>query len=94
MAGAAGVIGVPITLLSGTIMDRFGRKRRSCRLQSDHDRVRIMVATAALAWPFAVFVVIFLIVQGSLTILQVTAGAGLGTWRLPPPARFFGVWQT
>ncbi len=96
MAGAAGAIGIPITLLSGTVMDRYGRKVSIIPgFALITTALAMMVATAALGWPFSVFVAIFLVVQGALTItsgnLQV-----LGSDLAPAAARgrFFGVWQT
>ncbi len=96
MAGAAGAIGIPITLLAGTVMDRYGRKASIIPgFTLITLALGIMVATAAFGWPFPVFVAIFLIVQGALTVtsgnLQV-----LGSDLAPAAARgrFFGVWQT
>jgi multidrug resistance protein len=96
MAGAAGAIGIPITLLSGTIMDRLGRKASIVPgFTLITGALCVMVATAILSWPFPVFVAIFLVVNGALTI---TSGSlqVLGSDLAPPAARgrFFGVWQT
>jgi multidrug resistance protein len=96
MAAAAGAIGIPVTLLSGTIMDRFGRK---ASILPGFSLITIglslLVAAARWSWPFPVFVALFLVVQGSLTI---TSGAMqvLGSDLSPASARgrFFGVWQT
>jgi MFS family permease len=77
-------------------MDRYGRKASIIPgFTLISVALGIMVATAAFDWPFPVFVTIFLIVQGALTItsgnLQV-----LGSDLAPAAARgrFFGVWQT
>ncbi len=96
MAGAAGAIGIPITLAAGAVMDRYGRKASIMPgFALIAAALAMMAVTAALGWPFPVFVTIFLVVQGALTItsgnLQV-----LGSDLAPAAARgrFFGVWQT
>jgi MFS family permease len=96
MAGAAAAIGIPITLASGAIMDRFGRKASIIPgFSLIALSLGLMVLTAALAWPFSAFVVIFLVVQGALTITQ-GALQVLGSDLAPADVRgrFFGVWQT
>jgi MFS family permease len=95
MAGAAGAISIPITLGAGAVMDRFGRKASIIPgFALIAAGLSLMVMTAAMGWPFPVFIVIFLMVQGALTItsgnLQV-----LGSDLAPASVRgrFFGVWQ-
>jgi MFS family permease len=96
MAGAAAAIGIPITLSAGAVMDRFGRKASIIPgFALIAAGLGMMVLSAALGWPFPVFIAIFLVVQGALTItsgnLQV-----LGSDLAPASVRgrFFGVWQT
>ncbi len=96
MAGAAGVLGIPITLASGAIMDRFGRKASIVPgFILITASLAVMAGTAMFGWPFPVFVAIFLIVQGALTV---TSGSlqVLGSDLAPADSRgrFFGVWQT
>jgi MFS family permease len=96
MAGAAGALGIPITLASGAVMDRFSRKASIVPgFSLIAAALAIMVVTAAFAWPFPVFVATFLIVQCALTMTQGNLQV-LGSDLAPPGARgrFFGVWQT
>ncbi|HEY7378841.1 MAG TPA: MFS transporter, partial [Steroidobacteraceae bacterium] len=96
LAGVASAIGIPITLVSGTVMDRFGRKAAIIPgFSLIAGSLGLMMVMALRGGPFTVFVVLFLAVQAALTI---TSGAlqVLGSDLAPPDARgrFFGVWQT
>ncbi|MCH7607993.1 MAG: MFS transporter [Chloroflexi bacterium] len=88
-----GVLGIPIMLTSGQVMDRFGRKRQIVPAAvAVGTGLALMAATAAAGWSFTVFVVAFVWIN-----LGVSAMAGsmqtLGTDVAPPGARgrFFGM---
>ena len=87
-----GILGIPIMLTSGQVMDRFGRKRQIVPAAvAVGTGLAFMAATAAAGWSFTVFVVAFVWIN-----LGVSAMAGsmqtLGTDLAPPGARgrFFG----
>ena len=88
-----GILGIPIMLASGQVMDRFGRKRQIVPAAAVVGTgLALMAATAAAGWGFTVFVVAFVWIN-----LGVSAMAGsmqtLGADVAPPGARgrFFGV---
>ncbi|MCH8198793.1 MAG: MFS transporter [Chloroflexi bacterium] len=88
-----GILGIPIMLTSGQVMDRFGRKRQIVPAAvAVGTGLALMAATAAAGWSFTVFVVAFVWIN-----LGVSAMAGsmqtLGTDVAPPGARgrFFGM---
>ncbi len=90
---AVGILGIPIMLTSGQVMDRFGRKRQIVPAAvAVGTGLALMGATAAAGWSFTVFVVSFVWIN-----LGVSAMAGsmqtLGTDVAPEGARgrFFGV---
>jgi MFS family permease len=93
---AATVIGIPITVGAGAVMDRFGRK---ATIIPGFTLLGIALAFQALTafndWPFPAYIVAYLIVQGAN---MVTTGnmQVLGTDIAPVHARgsFFGVSQT
>ena len=87
-----GVLGIPIMLTSGQVMDRFGRKRQIVPAAvAVGTGLAMMAATAAAGWSFTAFVVAFVWIN-----LGVSAMAGsmqtLGTDVAPAGARgkFFG----
>jgi MFS family permease len=90
---AAGVIGVPITLMAGQVMDRFGRKRTIVPASSLLGMgLVLMVTLSALELPPAVFVVAFIWIN---LLVSMMAGSmqTLGLDVAPAEARgkFFGV---
>ena len=87
-----GILGIPIMLTSGQVMDRFGRKRQIVPAAvAVGTGLAMMAATAAAGWSFTAFVVAFVWIN-----LGVSAMAGsmqtLGTDVAPAGARgkFFG----
>ena len=89
----AGVIGIPITLMSGQIMDRFGRKRTivpaSALLGTS---LSLMIATAAFELPLPFFIASFAIINLAVSMMAGSMQT-LGADVAPPGARgkFFGV---
>ena len=90
---ASGIVGIPITLMSGQIMDRFGRKRTfvptSLLLGSG---LAMMTATAAAELPFGFFVGSFIWISMAVSMMAGSMQT-LGADVAPPAARgkFFGV---
>ena len=88
-----GIIGIPMTLMAGQIMDRYGRKRAvvpgSVLLGSG---LILMAVSAALQLPFTVFLV-SLFMAGLAVSLMAGSMQTLGADVAPPEARgkFFGV---
>ena len=88
-----GIIGIPMTLMAGQIMDRYGRKRAvvpgSVLLGSG---LTLMAVAAALQLPFTVFLV-SLFMAGIAVSLMAGSMQTLGADVAPPEARgkFFGV---
>ena len=88
-----GIIGIPMTLMAGQIMDRYGRKRAvvpgSVLLGSG---LMLMAVSAALQLPFTVFLV-SLFMAGLAVSLMAGSMQTLGADVAPPEARgkFFGV---
>jgi MFS family permease len=88
-----GLVGVPLTFLSGQIMDRFGRKRSVVPAASVLGvGLGLMSATAWFGWPFAAFVGSFVWINLAVSLMSgsmQTIGADVA----PPTARgkFFGV---
>jgi MFS family permease len=87
------VIGIPITLMSGQIMDRFGRKRTivpaSALLGTS---LSLMIATAAFELPLPFFIASFAIINLAVSMMAGSMQT-LGADVAPPGARgkFFGV---
>lgn len=95
IATIASVIGIPITLTSGQIMDRIGRKATIVPGFSLLSLAYVFMAYTAYAQTsFPVWVASFLLVQSSQNI---TSGnmQTLGSDMAPPYARgkFMGIWQ-
>ena len=88
-----GIIGIPMTLMAGQIMDRYGRKRAvvpgSVLLGSG---LTLMAVAAAFQLPFTVFLV-SLFMAGIAVSLMAGSMQTLGADVAPPEARgkFFGV---
>ncbi len=88
-----GIVGIPIMLVSGQIMDRFGRKRQivpgALVLGSG---VTFMAVTAGFELPFAAFMAAFLWINLGVSMMAGTMQT-LGADIAPPAARgrFFGV---
>ena len=95
VATIASIIGIPITLTSGHIMDRVGRK---ATIVPGFSLLCVtfffMALTAAAQMAFPIWVLSFLLVQSSQSI---TSGnmQTLGSDMAPPNARgkFMGMWQ-
>jgi MFS family permease len=95
LATVATAIGIPITILSGGIMDRYGRKATLVPgFSALSVALFLMAVTAYMDWPYAAYFVAFLLVQAALTV---TSGnmMTLGSDIAPPHMRgkFFGVWR-
>jgi MFS family permease len=90
---ATGLVGVPLTFLSGQIMDRFGRKRSVVPAASIlGSGLMLMALTALQGWGFGLFVVSFVWVNLAVSLMSgsmQTIGADVA----PANARgkFFGV---
>ncbi|MEK9660034.1 MAG: MFS transporter [Chloroflexota bacterium] len=90
---ATGLVGVPLTFLSGQIMDRFGRKRSVVPAAAVLGMgLALMSATAWFGWPFGAFVGSFVWINLAVSLMSgsmQTIGADVA----PPTARgkFFGV---
>ena len=95
LASAAGVVGIPITLSAGHIMDRFGRKATLVPgFLTMAVWLLIMAVTAEIDSPYGIFVATYLGLSASLSL---TSGnmMTLGTDMAPVNARgmFFGIWR-
>jgi MFS family permease len=90
---ATGILGIPIMMLSGQIMDRFGRKRQVVPAAVALGLgISFMAVTAALELPFPVFVAAFIWINLGIAMMAGTMQT-IGADIAPPDARgkFFGV---
>jgi MFS family permease len=90
---ATGIIGIPIMLVSGQIMDRFGRKRSIVPATSFLGiGLVLMLVTAALDLPLPFFIVAFTAINLAISMMAGSMQT-LGADVAPPGARgkFFGV---
>jgi MFS family permease len=88
-----GLLGIPIMILSGHIMDRFGRKRQIVPAAVTLGLgISFMSITAALSWPLGVFMAAFVWVNIGISTMAGTMQT-LGSDIAPEEARgkFFGV---
>lgn len=88
----SGLIGIPIMLLSGQIMDRFGRKRQIVPAAIALGiGVLAMGTTALLQWPIAAFIGAYIWIQLAVSMMAGTMQT-LGSDIAPATARgkFFG----
>ena len=89
----AGIVGIPIMLVSGQIMDRFGRKRQIVPgALMVGTGISLMTVTAAFELPFTAFMGAFVWINVGVSMMAGTMQT-LGTDIAPPNARgrFFGV---
>jgi MFS family permease len=88
-----GVVGIPIMMLSGQIMDRFGRKRQIVPAATMLGLgISFMAITAAMELPFAAFLAAFIWINIGISMMAGTMQT-LGADIAPAEARgkFFGV---
>lgn len=93
---AATALSIPIMVVSGAVMDRFGRKATILPgFASLAVALAFMALTAYNSWPFASYAVAFLVVVATNTITTGTMQT-LGADIAPPGVRgsFFGLSQT
>jgi MFS family permease len=94
LAVAGGAIGLPLTFMSGRLMDRFGRRKiigpGFCLLAV---ALLVMSASAFGHWPFTSYVAVFLFARVSMSTVSGTMQV-VGSDIAPPHARgaFFGMW--
>lgn len=94
LAAAGAAIGLPLTFLSGRIMDRFGRRATTVPGFSILAVALIgMALTAFAALPFHTYVAAFLFARVSLSVVSGNMQV-IGSDLAPPHARgtFFGLW--
>lgn len=91
----AGAVGLPITLMSGAVMDRFGRKRTVVPgFMLLALAYAFMAFTAYAGWPFEAYAVAFVLVTLAMSITSGNMQV-IGSDLAPAHLRgsFFGVWQ-
>ncbi|MFN0074531.1 MAG: MFS transporter [Chloroflexota bacterium] len=96
MAAAVSAVGIPVTIMAGHIMDRFGRKATIVPgFGLLGLSLLLMAGIAALSLPFGIFVAA-LIVVGLTQSLTGGSMQTLGSDVAPAHARgkFFGIWNT
>jgi MFS family permease len=96
LATAATVVGIPITLLCGAIMDRYGRKATIVPgFTLLGIALLVMAVAVSMGLGFEVWIVVFILVNAAMTITSgnmQTLGADLAPSNVR--GRFFGLWQT
>ena len=96
LATAATVVGIPITLGCGALMDRYGRKATIVPgFTLLGIALLVMAAVVAASLGFEMWIAVFIMVNAAMTITSgnmQTLGADIAPANLR--GRFFGLWQT
>lgn len=95
VATIAGVIGIPITLSAGFLMDHFGRKASIVPgFALLGAGLGTLAASSALQAPIAMFIALYFLIQAAQSLTSGNMQV-LGSDVAPPHlrGRFFGIWQ-